>query len=748
MIVSRESAGRAFLPAVLLFMLVLVVYSPALRAGFIWDDDMFITQNETLRSADGLRIIWTEPAKNPHYYPLLMTLFWGMYQLWGDAPFGYHLVTILFHAGCATLLWRLLLAAGVRGAFVGALLFALHPVHVQSVAWATELKNTMSGFFYLAALLAWASEERLGRGRAYALCAVSFAASLLSKTTTVSLPLAVLFMELWKQGRVRRPTAWLLAGLVALAAAPVVVTLLLERSRNVPYVSSQFFFPEKLIVVGLSVWFYLGKLLWPHPLIMVYPYWQLDYTRWTEYLPLALLVASVPVLFAARRFAGRGLPLAWLFFILTLSPVPFMDVNFVLQHSFVADHFAYLPSLGMLAVAGAALATWFGGATPRVRYALACVPVLVLGGLSWRQVHHYEDQEALWRHTLAYNPTCPVAFNNLGLTLLEKGRVDDALEVMRKGIDAAPTMAKFHSNLALALRQKGDDVAAARAYNRALELDPSLYEARVELAMLHAKHGASDAAFAVLQVAAEQRPTLWEAQWNLGLGWLGMDQVAAADTCFRQAAGLRPHDEALRELVGVVLDRGDAAVSAMRDVFRASPSFVLRDPDALQPRLLLARALWRAGGQREADAVLDGLARREIRSAEILHELGVVSLERRRSADAAHFFERALAVDPSSVELMNNLAWVRATAPDADVLDPVAAVQLAERALSIAGRGDPALLDTLAAGYAAAGRFDEAVKTAEAAGSLARREGLAALAADLDSRAALYRSATPYVDTP
>ncbi len=738
-------ARNNILGAVLLLLLVLAAYGPALHAGFIWDDDMFITDNETLQSADGLRVIWTEPAKNPHFYPLLMTLFRVMYQLWGANPAGYHLVTVLFHAGAALLFWRLLLAVGARGAFLAAMVFALHPVHVQSVAWATELKNTMSGVFYLAALLAWAREDRLGRARAYGLCALSFAAALLSKTTTISLPLALLLLELWRHGRIRRATIGLVLGLVALALVPALVTLGLERSRNVSDVATQFLFPEKLIVVGLSVWFYLGKLLWPHPLIMVYPYWQLDWSQWREYVPLAALVASVPALFFARRRLGVGPLLAWVFFIATLVPIPFMDVNFVLQHSFVADHFLYLPSLGVIAVLVSALSTVGDRLAPAARFGLAGLVAVGLGGMTWNQCRHYDDQEALWRHTLNYNPACAVAYNNLGLTLLQKGRVDEAIDVFRRGIEREPRMAKFHSDLAVAYMRKADSAAAASEFEKAIEIDPAFYDARLELASLHVRRGDVSAALGAMNGAVGARPGAWEARWNLGILLLADGRMAEAPAAFEKALALRAGDAALASAFRLLVGR-EQGWEILQDAVRASPTIVLRDKAALQPRLLLAQALAGSGDTTAAEALLGEVARQQQKSAEVLYQLGAIALAKGEFGGAADYFARALAVDPASYELMNNLAWVRATAPVEGVRDGMAAVALAERAVAVTKRIDPALLDTLAASYAEAGRFEDAVAVANEGLEKARNSGLDSLARDMESHLDGYRSGMPCRD--
>ena len=739
-------ARSNILCAVLLLLLVLAAFGPALRAGFIWDDDMFITENETLRTMDGLRVIWTEPAKNPHFYPLLMTLFWAMYQLWGPDPAGYHLVTVLFHAGTALLFWRLLLAVGARGAFLAALVFALHPVHVQSVAWATELKNTLSGFFYLGAILAWAREDRLGRARAYGLCAALFLASLLSKTTTVSLPLAILLIDVWKRGRVRRETIWLFVGLVAVALVPAAVTLGLERSRNVSFVAAQFLFPEKLIVVGLSIWFYLGKLLWPHPLIMVYPYWQIDMAQWREYVPLALLVASVPALFVARKRAGLGPLCAWVFFIATLSPIPFMDVNFVLQHSFVADHFVYLPSLGVIAVAAAGIDVLSARHRTVPPFLVTGVVAVVLGGLTWRQCAHYKDQEALWRHTLTHNPKCAVAYNNMGLLITKQGRLDEAITLIRRGIEEDPTIAKFHSNLALALLQQGDVDGAMDAYARAVELDPALHEARLELATL--KLGKGDVASAVTEVqgALRVKPSVWEAQWDLGVLQLLLGATDDASVSLRKAAALRPHDAVFSGALERVLGRGNDGLRALQGAVRPGQEIIVRDAGAFRPRLLLARALLALGDEAASEALVDEVAQQDMGSAEVLYQLGALALDRRDFAEAADYFTRALALDPASFELMNNLAWIRATAPVDHLRDGPSSVVLAERAVAMTKRADPALLDTLAACYAEAGRFNDAVTAAEEAVKNAQRAGNDPLVRDIASRLELYRSGTPFRD--
>ncbi len=240
------------LPALGLFLLTLLAYLPALGNGFVWDDDDYVTANPTLRSLAGLARIWLEPGAVPQYYPLTFTTLWLNYQIGGVAPFGYHLVNILLHATSAVLLWRVLRALSVPGALVAAALFAVHPVNVESVAWATERKNTLSGVLYLGSMLAYLRFAGIGssprdatrgdttwRARfategstaTWALALVLFLLGLLSKTVVCTLPAALVLLLWWQRGRlVARDLAWL-APFFVLGAALALVTVRMESGH-------------------------------------------------------------------------------------------------------------------------------------------------------------------------------------------------------------------------------------------------------------------------------------------------------------------------------------------------------------------------------------------------------------------------------------------------------------------------------------------------------------------------------------
>lgn len=718
----------------------LAVYTPAMRAGFIWDDDMFITANESLRTVDGLRVIWTQPADNPHYYPLLMTLFWVMWQLWDAEPAGYHIVTILFHIGAALLLWRTLLRLSVPGAFWAAMLFALHPVHVQSVAWATELKNTLSGFFYIAAVWAWAAVAPGRPGRTFAACAVLFLASLLSKTTTFSLPLAILLLDAWRNGRPRRVTWMMAVGLLLVALIPGIVTLELERSRNVESLARQFTLAERLIVVGKSVWFYAGKLAWPSGLIMIYPIWYLDPGRWQQYVPLALLPVAMAGLWGVRGKIGRGPFFAVLFYLLTLAPIPFLDINFVLQHAFVADHFQYLPSLSLCALGGAGLDRLMNVSRFRWLAVIPSVIVALLGTVSWRLSTHYENPETLWRRVLEHNPGAPVAWNNVGVHLSLSGRTQEAIDAYLRGIALEPRFAKLRLNLAADLVRIGRFDEAIRHYRQALSIESS-FVGHNNLAALYARLGRNAEAVSELRKALAEDPDQWEGIWNLGLYELADGRTNEAFEAFAKALALQPNRLELRwRFARIAVDQGRAG--EVREFLRTELDRAPQDRDL---RLLLVSAETSLGNLPAARTLLEEGVRQHPRDVELLYRLAEREAADRNYVEAAALYERALSLDRGSHELMNNLAWILATATSPEGRNGSRAVEVAERAAALAGR-PPAYLDTLAAAYAETGRFDDAGKTVREGIDRARAEGNEELAQAMEPRAALYAAGKAYRD--
>jgi hypothetical protein len=318
-VTTRQSKDyRVILWASVIVLLVVMAYIPALKVGFVWDDDYYVTNNSTLRSWEGLGQIWVQPQSTPQYYPLVFSTFWLEYHLWGLNPAGYHAVNVLFQAANALLLWLLLKRLGVPGAWLAAAVFAVHPVHVESVAWVTERKNLLSGLFYLSAAICLLRvingegddvDPPLGPWRWYAAALVLFLCALLSETVTRSLPAAMVLVVWWKRGRIHGRVLGLLVPFFLLGLAFGLWTAWLERHHvGAEGFEWQLTLVDSVLVAGRALWFYAGKLLCPIELTFTYPHWDINARVWWQYAyPLGVLLV-VSALWILRNRVGQGCP--------------------------------------------------------------------------------------------------------------------------------------------------------------------------------------------------------------------------------------------------------------------------------------------------------------------------------------------------------------------------------------------------------------------------------------------------------
>jgi hypothetical protein len=433
-----------------IILMTLVAYIPAMQGGYIWDDDVHVTDNSTLRTPDGLRRIWFELGAVPQYYPLVHTTFWVEYHLYQLEPFGYHLVNVLLHAFNAVFLWLVLRYLGIPGAWLAAAFFALHPVHVESVAWVTERKNVLSSFFYLAAVLAYLrfvdfereSESSFDSDKEhhlwlnntrhpwlfYALALFLYLCALLSKTVACSMPAAILLILWWKKTRVKWRDILALIPFFTVGVGLGLVTVWMEKyhvgAQGKEWALS---FVDRCLIAGRALWFYASKLVWPHKLIFNYPRWQIDSGVWWQYLfPLAVL-GVIFILWLLRSRITKAPLVAVLFFAGTLVPaLGFFDV-YPMQFSFVADHFQYLASIGLIVLFAAGIMTVLRRLDPlpsKIGCA-ACLAVLfVFAFCVWQQGKIYGDSEALYRDTISKNPDAFMPHNNLGNVLFAQGKLD------------------------------------------------------------------------------------------------------------------------------------------------------------------------------------------------------------------------------------------------------------------------------------------------------------------------------------
>jgi len=621
--------ARAWIPAALLVAAVVIAYLPVRHAGFVWDDDSHLTANPCIVGSAGFWGIWASAAAN--YFPLATTTLWLLHAAWGLQPLVYHLANVLIHAAAVLLLWRVLLRLRVPGAWFGALLWALHPVQAESVAWISELKNTQSAVFYLLSILFFLRwlEPRLAddtarRNAAGAVCfglSLAFAVmAILSKASTVMLPAILVVCTWWLAGRWRWSDLPWLAPFFALSAAASGWTIW-EQQFHAGAIGPEWTLslPARLIVAGTAPWFYLGKLLWPHPLTFIYPRWSPDAARFVEFLPLLATAALLAGLWLWRARL-RPVLFAVLCFGVSLFPVlGFFSVYFF-RYSYVADHFQYLASMAPLALAGALLSALFDRLQPAARWlrpAACALVAAVLGALTWMQTRVYADEATLWRATLEGNPRCWMACTNLG-----------GLEV------------------------KAADYASAIGHlQTALEIFPGVPETEYNLGLAYLRTGRPAEALPLFESALRRHPEDPEVSANLGESLFQLSRVAEAVPHYRESLRINPSSAVVHNNLGNALLRMGSTAEGVAQLEEA----VRLDPAYPEPRYNLAGVLLERGEPAEAAAHLRAVVRANPNDSGAQYNLGLALCMLERWADAVAAFEACVRLSPDSVPARSNL---------------------------------------------------------------------------------------------
>jgi tetratricopeptide (TPR) repeat protein len=584
----RSLQDRDWFAGLLLILGVIIAYQQVWHAGFIWDDDHHLTANPCIVGPIGFKGIWTTSAAV--YYPLVLSSFWVQHFFWGLNPLPYHLVNVAMHAACAILLWRVLQGLQVRGAWLGAALWALHPVQAESVAWITELKNTQSCLFYLLAIyffVKWRAtaeiENRNGRNWKYALALICAILAVLSKASTVMLPVVLGLCWWWMDGQWRwRNVARLIPFfLISLAASGWTIWEQKFHSGALGQEWGQSW-PDRVVIAGKDVWFYIGKLCWPHPLIFIYPRWGIHSFQPTSYLPGFAAALGLFISWLNRNTALRPVFFAFTYFVISLFPVlGFFDVYFF-RYSFVADHFQYLASIGPLALMAAGIVTlldFLKRRRPWLEVAV-CVVLLGLGVLTWRQARIYRNIETLWTDTLEKNPDSWMPNNNLGLVLFQKGQIEEAIAHYKKAIGINPNSFEAESNWGNALLRTGHVKEAITLYRKAIEINPNYADAHNNLgnALLHT--GQVEEAIAHYKRAIQINPNSSETEYNWGNTLLRTDRVEEAIAHYRKAIKISPdYADAHNNLGNVLLQTGQTAeaLTHFKRALEIEPKFAKAD---------------------------------------------------------------------------------------------------------------------------------------------------------------------------
>jgi len=562
----------------ILAAVTILAYQPAWHGSLLWDDNFNIATPE-LRSLDGLRRIWFEPRTTLQYYPLLYTSSWLQERLLRDSTTGYHFVNILLHIGCAALVLKILRFLRIPGAELAAIIFALHPVNVETVAWMTERKNTLSGIFALASTLTYLKFDESRSRRSYIFAIGLFVLGLLSKTAIVTLPLAWLPIFWWKRGTISwRRDAVPLVPFLFLSAAAGLMTSWVEFS-NIAYRARTLDFSpvDRCLIAGRAFWFQLGKVLWPSNLMFIYPRWEINAAVWWQYLfPLALLALLV-ILWSLRRWS-RGLLAGVLIYIFLLLPTLGFLNQYAFIYSFVTDHWQYLACLGIITpcASGIVLLTgkfkhWQGWLEPAT--------TLLLGGvlfvLTWQQSRMYTDIETLYRTTIARNPACWMAQANLGNILYKADRIPEAMVLFNQCSRIKPAVA--HYSLGNALVQKGRISEAIEEYRQALEIDPDYAEAHSNLGSTFLLTGRPSEAIDQYKQALRINPIYAEAQNNLGNALVQTGRASEAIDHFRQALRGTPNSASTHNNLGAALaqtGRISEAIEEVKAALRINPGYI------------------------------------------------------------------------------------------------------------------------------------------------------------------------------
>jgi tetratricopeptide (TPR) repeat protein len=559
-----------------------------------------VTHNPLLRDGAGLWKIWFDPAASPQYYPLAFSVLWIEWQAWGAGALGYHLLNVALHALNALLVWRVLLrlefCGGGWAPWVAGLLFGVHPVCVETAAWITEIKNTLSGAFYLTALLAYLRFQPLGQSppsdeherdwRWYGLALGAFVLALLSKTIVATLPAAVLVLIAWRRGAIGpRRDVLPLVPFFALGVGFGLMTAYLERT-HVGAQGEDFLLSalDRVVLAGQVPWVYASKLALPTSLNFVYPRWTPDAGEAWHWIGLAGVLALLGVCWRVRERTQRGPLCAVLLFGGTLFPVlGFVDV-YPFRFSWIADHFQYLACIPLLALSVAGGKLLLGRLpTPKARpFLVACVAV-TLAALTGVYAFSFRSPEILWRSTLERNPQAWLAHNNLGQILAKQKKIAEAAVHFGRAVSLKPNESSHQMNFAWALSRLGDERADLH-YNKTLELSPDSAPAR----FFYGEH--------------LQRTNRVDQAIDLFCASLALDpeNPVALSRISQLLIRLRRGPEALRRVDGVV----QAA------------------PHAIAPRIERARLLAYVGRGDEALAELEAVVAEQAQHAEAHQELG------------------------------------------------------------------------------------------------------------------------------
>ena len=632
---------KIFFEVAAITLITFFVYFPSLTNGFIWDDDDYIINNFSIQKTEGLEEIWFS-YKTPQYYPVVFSSFWLEYQLWGQNPTGYRAVNLVFHIFNALLIYLILFKLYRPMALPAALIFAIHPVQVETVAWITERKNIFGAFFYLLTTLFYIRFYESQRKQDYGLSLLSFVCALLSKSITSTFVIVPLLIRWWQGKKFNKIDFIQLAPFVLLGFLAGLNTVYLEIVR-VGAKGGSWSLPllGKIVLPGKIILFYLYKLVFPSELIFFYPRWSIDPAVLWQWLPSAGVAVMLGLFYFYRAKIGRAPFALFLCFVASLFPaLGFFNV-YPMMYSYVADHFQYIASISMIILLCAA-AGFIAQRMVFERFALdpktrqtvfiaalvVIVPILGFKSYSYSKV--FNNRETLFMDVIRKNPGAWMAHNNLGMVYISKGEVSRAVDQFQQTLKirpkdctalnnlgniykargswekartayetclaADPEYATAHNNLGLVYVHSGDLRQARERFETAAALDPMAHNTQLNLGLLYLQQKEYDKSMAHYQKAIAIHPYYVEAYLQMGLLYAQTGQNTKARHAFETVLEIDPDNFHAHNNLGI-LYRHDGRTDTAVVHFRKA---VTLDPNSLQARYNLGEALLRLGQTDEA----------------------------------------------------------------------------------------------------------------------------------------------------
>ena len=536
---------KVILRSALIIVVGFWIYLPALNGDWLWDDRDLIIENVLVHDPNGLWKIWFEPTSLFDYLPLKVSVEWIEWRIWGDQTLGYHLVNVGLHLVSAFLLWRLLRKFGLRNAWLGGMIFAVHPIMVESVAWISELKNTLSLPFFLLAMGAWIDYDAQERRRDYALALGLFLLALLAKPTMVMFPVVILLHAWWRRNRLGWRDLKRSAPFFAVSLAIGLTTIwFLGRTigeQNVVLGGVL----SRLACAGLSISFYFSKCVLPLDLMAVYPRWILDPPSPIQFLPWLAIGSFLYYLWTKRGGWGRNALLGVGFFLINLAPFLGLNAASYMTFTWVMDHVLYIPIIGLIGLTVAACGQLEAQLSVPLRWAGGAVLGILLALSAWTSHGYaklYVNLQTLWTYNIAHNPSGALPHNDLGYAFVQQGRIPEAIEQMRLATELDPTFRDAHHNLGLLLLQTGHVAEALREFQTLLRLSPNLPEAYYNVAL--ALDGANRAPEAIeyYRQAIALNPGYMDAYNNLAVDLVRQNRLPEAAQVFQAALQVGPDD--------------------------------------------------------------------------------------------------------------------------------------------------------------------------------------------------------------